>query len=116
MNQATNLRRRGWMEKLDHRFRDKGAVFKKCPKRYLKIWEAITLPGTNFYRGRYGEHGKRAHSPQLAAWVSERTTINRHFPCMEDSLHYGCESIPAHLVQGASIFKNDGWLHHRAIA
>jgi len=39
------------------------------------------------------EHGQRAHSPQLAARVSERTTNNRHLPCMEDSLHLGAGSF-----------------------
>jgi CTP-dependent riboflavin kinase len=33
------------------------------------------------------EHGQRAHPPQLTAWDSERTTINKQLPYTEDSLY-----------------------------
>jgi hypothetical protein len=39
------------------------------------------------------EHEQRAHSPQLAAKVSLRTTINRPFPRMEDSLQAWCREL-----------------------
>ncbi len=50
--------------------------------------EKIKSDGARF------EHGQRAHAPQLAAWVGDRTT---------KIIGYLAWKIPCTLVQGASI-------------
>ena len=69
----------------------------ECQKKTRKELRVdLTEVGTKHFVLKLNMDSERIprHAKSVTAWISERTTINKHFPCMEDYLH---------LVQRASI-------------
>ena len=68
---------------------------KKYDGQFRVVFEAIQqLMAPPKPKRKIGfEQGQRANPPQLASWVSERTTNNKHLPYREDSLDLGAGSF-----------------------